>query len=160
MVGTGTKINIKDQPWLNDVDPYVSSCSQSLGNNKVASLMRIDSRQWDMDIVRDLFNVRDQQCILATKIDSRVAEDRCYCNGEASGVYSVRSAYHLLQTQKERWTMNDNGSLWKRMWQVKAPPKVLNLIWRALSYFLPTMVMLAQKQVPVLKTFPVCNLEE
>lgn len=46
------------------------------------------------------------------------------------------------------------------MWQVKAPPKVLNLIWRALSYCLPTMVMLDQKRVLVLKTCPVCNGED
>ncbi|KAL8103332.1 hypothetical protein AgCh_027775 [Apium graveolens] len=68
--------------------------------------------------------------------------------------------YRLLQAQKERWTTDDNNSLWRKMWQVKAPPKVLNLIWRALSYCLPTMVMLDKKRVPVVKTCPVCNGED
>lgn len=122
--------------------------------------MRIDSRQWDTDIILDLFNVRDQQCIFNTSINSRVAEDRIYWSKEVNGDYSVRSACRLLQAQKERWTADDNNSLWRKMWQVKAPPKVLNLIWRALSYCLPTMVLLDQKRVSVVKTCPVCNGED
>ncbi|KAL8114965.1 hypothetical protein AgCh_021696 [Apium graveolens] len=141
-------------------DPYVSSESPSFEHNKVTSLMKTYSRQWDTEIIADLFNERDQRCIFNTKINSRVTEDQIYWKEEDSGDYSVRSAYRLLQAQKARWTVDDNGSLWRKIWQVKAPPKVLNLIWRALSYCLPTMVMLAQKYVPVLKVCPVCNVEE
>ncbi|XP_074348990.1 uncharacterized protein LOC141688433 [Apium graveolens] len=45
------------------------------------------------------------------------------------------------------------------MWRIKAPPKVLNLIWRALSGCLPTNVMLQQRHVPVLSICPVCEGE-
>lgn len=79
---------------------------------------------------------------------------------ESTGNYSVRSAYRLLQAQKGRWQRNDNASLWGKMWKVKAPPKVLNLIWRTLSYCLPTMTALAQKKVDVICVCPVCNGED
>lgn len=160
MEGTGDRISIKQQPWLNADDPYVSSESPSFDHNKVASLMMTDCRQWDTEIIADLFNERDQQCIFNTKINSRFTEDQIYWKEEVSGDYSIRSAYRLLQAQKTRWTVEDNGSWWRKIWQVKAPPKVLNLIWRALSYCLPTMVMLAQKYVPVLTVCPVCNVAE
>lgn len=132
MISTGDKINIKGQPWLNAEDPYVSTDSPSFELNKINSLMKENngenSRDWDMEIILDLFNERDQGCILNTRLNTRITEDRIYWSKEVSGEYSVRSAYRLLQTQKGRWSENDNGSLWRKMWQVKAPPKVLNLI--------------------------------
>lgn len=39
------------------------------------------------------------------------------------------------------------------------PPKVLNLVWRALSGCLPTNVILQQRHVPFLSTCPVCDGE-
>lgn len=161
MVGSGRSIQISNQPWLNDEDnPYITSESQVLDQSKVAGLMRENGREWDEDIIRDLFNERDQRCILRTKLSDRVTEDQVYWCKENSGLYSVRSAYRLLQHQKGQGRHGDTSSLWSKIWKIKAPPKALNLIWRALSWCLPTMVMLAQKQVPVLRTCPVCNGEE
>lgn len=46
------------------------------------------------------------------------------------------------------------------MWKIKALPKVLNLLWCALSNCLPTITMLAKKHVLVLRLCPVCNGDE
>lgn len=46
------------------------------------------------------------------------------------------------------------------MWKIKAPPKVLNMVWRALAQCLPTLTALHGKHVPVSKMCPVCNGEE
>ncbi|KAL8101648.1 hypothetical protein AgCh_033517 [Apium graveolens] len=62
-----------------------------------------------------------------------VEEDKLFWNLEESGNYSVKSAYRLLQVQKGLWRTEYNDNLWKRIWRIKAPPKVLNLVWRALS---------------------------
>lgn len=83
-----------------------------------------------------------------------------YWSQESSGQYSVRSVYRLLQAQKNQWRQDDDGSFWRKIWRIKAPPKVLNFVWRALSFCLPTMVMLQQKHVPVLKECPVCGSED
>lgn len=56
MIGAGDKINIKHQPWVNADDPYVSTESPSFEQSKVASLMRLNIRQWNTYIVFDLFN--------------------------------------------------------------------------------------------------------
>lgn len=45
------------------------------------------------------------------------------------------------------------------MWRIKAPPKMLNLVWRALSGCLPTNSMMLQKHVLVLACCPVCDGE-
>ncbi|XP_063941746.1 uncharacterized protein LOC135149877 [Daucus carota subsp. sativus] len=161
MVGAGTNISIANQPWLQDEEnPYITSSSPSFENNTVASLMTLNDRSWDVEIIRDLFNVRDQQCILRTPIRNSQSEDTIYWCKESSGVFTVKSAYKFLQEQKGVWRRDDNNSLWAKLWRIKAPPKALNLVWRALSFCLPTMVMLSQKRVPVLPSCPVCNGED
>ncbi|XP_074357944.1 uncharacterized protein LOC141697454 [Apium graveolens] len=47
------------------------------------------------------------------------------------------------------WNIVDNSSIWKLLWRIKAPPKSLNVVWRALSGCLPTMSQLQSKHVPV-----------
>ncbi|XP_074363930.1 putative mitochondrial protein AtMg00310 [Apium graveolens] len=143
LVGNGNSIDIMRQPWLSDEqNPYVTTESQSFVNNKVSSLMNLERSGWDIEVIKDLFNDRDQECIISLQLNDIMNEDKLYWSKEASGSYSVKSAYRLLQVQKGLWNINDNASLWKKMWRIKAPPKALNLLWRALSGCLPTYVSL------------------
>lgn len=71
----------------------------------------------------------------------------------------MKSAYKLIQLQKGRWCTADNDNIWHFFWRIKAPPKCLNLVGRALSNCLPTTPQLLDKQVPVLSLCPVCNEE-
>nr|XP_017257253.1 PREDICTED: uncharacterized protein LOC108226775 [Daucus carota subsp. sativus] len=109
---------------------------------KVADIMRIGDRGWDDDIVRDLFNSRDQTCIRKITLADNTSDDSLYWCKENTGEYSVKSAYRLLQSQKGRWQTEDNNSLWRTVWKIKAPPKVLNMVWRALAQCLPTLTAL------------------
>lgn len=60
-IGTGTKIKIADQPWLNDRDnPYISTDTVSIADHNVASLFLPGTKEWNMDTIRDNFNRRDQ----------------------------------------------------------------------------------------------------
>lgn len=54
MAATGEKVNIFDQPWLeNEGDPYISTRSQVLQQNKVSSLICSEGKNWDVDIIKD-----------------------------------------------------------------------------------------------------------
>ena len=83
--------------------------------------------------------------------------DKLYWNEDLSGEYTVKSAYKLLQLQKGQWHSSDNSSLWKLLWRVKAPPKSINMVWRALSQCLPTKTILHAKRVPINLLCPVCD---
>lgn len=64
-IGSGEKNNIIEQPWLvNENDPYITTVSQSIENSCVASLFCMDMKDWDVEVVMDVFNVRDQESIL------------------------------------------------------------------------------------------------
>lgn len=142
-VGSGEGISIKRQPWLTDEnDPYIRTVSEAIEGRNVVSLMCINRREWETDIIRDIFEERDHECILNTRIHDNNREDSIYWKMEKSGMYSVRSAYKLLQMQRNGWNDNDTDDLWSELWRIKASPKSLNLLWRALSSCLPTKVQL------------------
>ncbi|KAM6571808.1 hypothetical protein CsatA_015888 [Cannabis sativa] len=122
--------------------------------------MKSNERAWDMEIITDLFNTRDQACILNIPLNNNQIEDRVYWCKEASGMYTVQSAYKLLQLQKQRWQPADSGSLWNKLWKIKVPPKVLNLLWRALPRCSPTLSQLHVKHVQVQRTCLVCNMDD
>lgn len=57
-------MKVLGQPWLLDeANPYVTTVSQSIENISVNSLMCMDRRCWDSEVIRDIFNDRDQGCI-------------------------------------------------------------------------------------------------
>lgn len=66
----------------------------------------------------------------------------------------------MLQRNNEELIGHDIEEVWHLLWRIKAPPKTLNVVWRALSGCLPTKVQLQTKQVSVLSLCPVCNMEE
>lgn len=160
-IGNGEKINILRQPWLlNDDHPFITSNNQAIEHKTVASLLCTDRKQWDVDLVEDIFNRRDRDCILNTPLQPSNNDDILYWRLENSGIYSVKSAYQHLQKQKEIQNFNDSDNIWKQLWCIKAPPKTLNLVWRALSSCLPTLVQLRMKHVQVQGFCPVCQEEE
>ena len=98
-VGAGSSVDILHQPWLNDDDdPYVKTEMRILEENKVESLMVVGAREWDVDLITDIFDDRDRERILNVSLSQRGDEDRLYWKEESSGVFSVRSAYRVLQS--------------------------------------------------------------
>lgn len=157
-LGSGVSVRVRDQPWLQDeCNPYITSELQGLEHITVSSLMKTGERQWEEEIVMDWFNFRDQQCILNTSIGGDDEEDLLYWGQESSGEYSVKSAYRMIQAQRGLWQISNNNSVWRDLWRIKAPPKVLNLVWRALSNVLPTKTNLYAKFVPVTTMCPICD---
>lgn len=60
-IGNGKDIQILNQPWLNSTEnPYVTTIAPTLINQNVASLYRTDTKEWDLDIIIDIFEDRDQ----------------------------------------------------------------------------------------------------
>lgn len=125
----------------------------------VASLLYIQIKEWDIDVIKDVYNSRDQKKILEIPLDESNTKDVLYWRLENTGMYSVKSAYKMLHMQRGSWYSQDNSSTWKTLWSIKAPPKAVNLVWRALSQCLPTLTQLQLKHVPVQTLYPVCTGE-
>lgn len=75
-VGNGKEITILNQPWIQDeTHPYITSDLKGLNNVTVHSLRTEDGQQWDIDILQDLFNQRDQVCIYNTRFGGENEKD-------------------------------------------------------------------------------------
>ncbi|XP_060964770.1 uncharacterized protein LOC133033724 [Cannabis sativa] len=99
-IASGLQTPILDVPWLPHEDcPFVQSDHPALANQLVSSLMCINDKQWDMDIIKDLFNERDQRLILSIPLPLTVHEDCWSWSKEKTGFYSVKSAYRWLRNQ-------------------------------------------------------------
>lgn len=113
-IGNGKQVQILGQPWLViEENPFITSNPKRLQNQVVASLMCIDKNQWDMEVLTDMLNERDQACVLAVPTSNSNQEDRLYWSLENSGIYSVKSAYRLLQLQKRSGNVNEADNVWQ-----------------------------------------------
>ena len=64
-------------PWLNDAQPFVSSIAPNgLEDITVNQLMKVESRAWDVDLIRDIFNTIDQALILQIPLSRRIIMDK------------------------------------------------------------------------------------
>ncbi|XP_074346174.1 uncharacterized protein LOC141684940 [Apium graveolens] len=117
VIGSENDISILGQPWVgDDVNPYVLTDPMHLTNYPIANLFECNKREWDVEVVKDMFDSRDQGGILNTKIGGADIHDHLYWCKENLGIYSVRSVYRLLQFQKGLWNVQDNNSLWRKIW--------------------------------------------
>ncbi|KAL8128040.1 hypothetical protein AgCh_014833 [Apium graveolens] len=89
-VGSGVNIKISGQPWLgDDTNPYITTDSGMLEQHRVSNLFCNDKREWDIDLIRDMFDPCDQGRILSTKINTDSEEDQLYWCKENSRMYTV-----------------------------------------------------------------------
>uniref|UniRef100_A0A803PQ00 Uncharacterized protein n=1 Tax=Cannabis sativa TaxID=3483 RepID=A0A803PQ00_CANSA len=147
-IGDGSTIDVLGEPWLpNDAEPIVTSCHPALVNAKVSNLMANDSLQWDDEILADLFNTRDQALIKSIPLHLTSGGDHLYWTVDTSGIYSVKSAYNMIQKSNGHWNTVEASEFWNDLWRLKIPPKVKNLVWRGGTNCLPTMTMLLTKRV-------------
>ncbi|KAM6542808.1 hypothetical protein CsatB_007255 [Cannabis sativa] len=157
-IGTGISTPILHQPWLPDPDnPYITSSHVGLLGHNVNSLFMLEERNWDTELVRDMFNNRYANLILSIPLSFSASSDFWSWSKESSGLFSVKSAYQLLQDSKNPRTGSNNSGFWHKLWQLKIPPKVRNFLWRAAAGTLPTCVNLRTKHVDIPSLCPVCH---
>ncbi|XP_060960620.1 uncharacterized protein LOC133031197 [Cannabis sativa] len=74
-----------------------------------------------------------------------VVEDCWSWTGDRTGDYTVKSAYSMMQLQKNTQPGVNNSGFWHKLWHLKIPPKVKNFMWRAVSDTPPTCLQLVTK---------------
>ncbi|XP_073120923.1 uncharacterized protein [Henckelia pumila] len=122
-IGSGNQTLIYGTPWLPDAnDPYISSFGPpELQHAKVSDLRTSNAGEWDIDILNDLFNVRDKSLIQSIPLSLFDAEDRWIWGFDNIGLYIVKSGYKLLSSNRDNHIRDDIN--WLQIWQLKTPPQ-------------------------------------
>lgn len=111
--------------------------------------------------ISSTLNPKDQALIFSIPLSVRSVSDGWYWLADKMGNYSVKLGYMLLQDQaQESRVQLMESPLWKFLWKIKAPPKMLNLIWRSIANCLPTKSRLMQKHILTNNICPICSVSE
>uniref|UniRef100_A0A803QJD1 Reverse transcriptase domain-containing protein n=1 Tax=Cannabis sativa TaxID=3483 RepID=A0A803QJD1_CANSA len=160
-IGGGNSVSILFDPWLlDDQNPFVSSHHPALEGQLVSSLLSVGSKQWDAEVIDDLFNDRDKNLIFSIQLSETGDLDSWYWSRSPSSFYTVKSAYKTLQHNNCNFITDQQKEGYKQLWQFDIPPKVQHFLWRALSECLPTKIQLNTKHVNVETSCPFCSLAE
>uniref|UniRef100_A0A803P5C9 RAB6-interacting golgin n=1 Tax=Cannabis sativa TaxID=3483 RepID=A0A803P5C9_CANSA len=81
---------------------------------------------------------------------------------DSSGIFSVKSAYHLAFSHQDLPSTSspDNSKkFWSKIWTSKIPPKVKIFIWRLLSQAIPVAFSLYKKCILDSPLCPLCKIQ-
>ncbi|KAJ8774780.1 hypothetical protein K2173_017226 [Erythroxylum novogranatense] len=123
---------------------------------KIQELLALNPTRWDLDLVQEVFCDRDMQLIQSIPLSSRTRPNWWKWRWERKGLYSVKSAYKMLQ---DCVSVTDDGGclLWRLLWHLQVPPRVKHFLWRALSNVLPTKLNLYRKKIVDDALCPLCQ---
>ncbi|KAA3481600.1 Zinc finger, CCHC-type [Gossypium australe] len=124
-------------------------------------LIGSNTRKWKEELVKDTFVEDDADRILRIPLASSPHEDFLAWGGEASGEFSVRSAYKLLQNSEENprayALQTSYRKLYKKLWLLNLPTKIKITVWKITWHFLATRVNLQHRRLIVDPSCPRCG---
>ena len=120
--------------------------------------MKVGRHEWDDDIINDLFNDREKDMIMQIPLSTSADRDALIWSHDRSGMFSVKSCYRALQTDLSSASL-DEFFLWEKIWSLKVPPKVQNLVWRICRGIIPTAEVLRKMQIDIQTSCCLCERE-
>ena len=117
---------------------------------RVYDLMTENGRGWDFAAISEVFNAQVSDLIHRISLPDIPQEDSVYWIYDKSGTFLVKSCYRALQGELS----SKIPGVWKRIWALKAPPKIRNLMWRIAADYLPKATRLIRRKVD---SSPICQ---
>ena len=145
-------------PWLpcKQNGFLMTEVPDQLRDITLQSLMQVNQRVRDEEILQDICNDRDRLLITQIPLLMRDRDDEWFWMFEDKGEFTVRSGYRVLQGEES----TTDAALWKRIWKFKVPGKVVNFVWRVMRNCLPTASALITKNVQINVFCPWCHMAE
>ena len=150
-VGNGPNIRIWKDRWIPTRSTFKVQSPISIlqENTTVDALIFQDTRLWNAPLIDAIFEVSEADTIKSIPLSRRSSTDTIIWAETKNGVYSVRSAYHLLMKAKKGGESSNNSqvnNLWKGIWNASVPQKIKLFIWKACKNILPTKLNLFRKK--------------
>ncbi|KAK6156676.1 hypothetical protein DH2020_010924 [Rehmannia glutinosa] len=116
-------------------------------------------------LIRTLFPNHIADSILSIPLNISRHKDSWYWLHNKNGKFSVKSAYHtIMHTPSLSDDFEDPGStssgprpVWKKLWKLKIPARILHFTWRILTNSLPTPENLIRRHLPCDPLCPLCK---
>lgn len=140
-IGDGSSTKIWHDQWIPNhfqARPLTPEDGQVV--SRVSDLV-LANGQWDVNTIRQWFIPVDAAAILRIQLRPQF-QDIWSWEPDKYGLYSVKSAYKLIDTERTRDAQLNTASVsgnevWEKIWKVQIPPKVRVFWWRVIHEFLP-----------------------
>lgn len=99
-IGNGEKVNIWLDPWI----PHSANRRPVTPRghnvfNRVCDLIDPNTGTWDVQLVKEMFWEEDARLILTVQVHVEY-DDKLAWHHDTKGIFSVKSAYHVLRDEK------------------------------------------------------------
>jgi hypothetical protein len=166
-VGNGCNIKVWGDRWLPTPQTYKVQSPPRINDSQsmVASLINRTSKNWNEELLKEVFIEEEAKVIANIPLSPLLPEDRLIWRGTVSGIFTVRSAYHLGKEEHERRAaqcsqVNTRQDVWKTLWAMELPNDVKMFVWRACQNILPTRMNLYRQKIIEEANCQCCEVEE
>ena len=131
----------------------------------VSTFIDEERRRWKANVIRSLFLPFEVDIILNIPLSYNLPEDKLIWVGNSRSEFTMKRAYYIALKMVESAEDGEcligdaRTPLWKKMWHLKIPPKIIIFAWRACINALPTMINLRKKGVNTSGYCPLCGQE-
>ena len=138
---------------------------------KVSELINHATSSWNEQLVWSTFISIDAEAILQIPLCTRQIEDFWAWSEDRRGIFSVRTAYRMIQQRKlsrEAWLYEQDGSSdtnadgdgWAKLWGIKVPSKLKIFLWRLARRTTPTAALLHHRNMAESAACCLCGAED
>ena len=164
-VGNGDKIRIWKDRWLPIPTTYkVISPPQTLHDEAlVSNLINNNPHCWNSELIDEIFLPRDANLIKSLPLSFRKPRDVLIWAANPKGLFTVKSAYHLLQKEAQRSGMGEASSnlssrkFWNLLWSIPTPRKIQLFLWKTAHDIFPTNKNLFSRGISSSYSCGVCH---
>ncbi|OVA01252.1 Reverse transcriptase zinc-binding domain [Macleaya cordata] len=154
IVGDGKFID----PWCDRWIPEIGTAQPKQNTNpeptlKVADFIDQETRTWNRSKLHMHFDQSFIERIVAIPLSSATSRDRRAWELTRDGVFTSKSAYFGLRTQRNQ----TSEEIWKAIWRTKLPHRIQLFIWKGAKNAIPVRDILYKRMNIGDNRCPRCN---
>ena len=153
-IGDGSSVKIFKDSWLPNVHSgrVLSPVFVLSEDATVDRLLDSKSQWWNTNLVDTIFIPSEAQKIKSIPVCHFAQKDFLFWPLSRTGMYQVRSGYHLLCDLYENDVASSSDTagqkkFWNRLWKLNIRNKVKFFLWRACTDSIPTMFNLHKRRI-------------
>lgn len=168
-IENGQNVRIWEDPWIPaGITRRPRTPRGSILLSKVSELIDPHTGLWDEQLInKDLFWEEDVANILVMPVQCD-RDDFVAWHFDPKGMFSVKSAYHILEDREEMLMTrqtgessaarnnNEGSNIWKRIWRLPATPKIKQFLWRVAHNSLAFKLNIRRRGILLDTRCPVC----